>query len=114
MPYRLEARLETVHESGGAACSIKTARGAPIYEESERSWGKGEAFVAGDDPDADDAGLLALFFLGGVFGVRHGVEGAEGHGDFHGVRADGGTCAEDFVALDWAKVAFVAPVGDEI
>jgi hypothetical protein len=79
-----------------------------------RSWGEGEGFVAGDDPDADDAGFLALFFLGGVVGVGHGGERAQGHSDFDGVRTDRGTFAENFVALDRAEVAFVAPVGDEV
>jgi hypothetical protein len=78
------------------------------------SWGEGQGFVSGDDPDADDAGFLALFFLGGVVGVGHGVEGAEGYGDFNGVGTDGGTFAKDFVALDGAEVAFFAPVGDEV
>ena len=68
----------------------------------------------GDYPDADDSCFLALFFLGGVVGIRHGGEGAEGYGYFYGVRTDGGAFAEDFVALDGAEVAFVAPVGDEV
>jgi len=78
------------------------------------SRGEGQGLVVGDDPYADDAGFLALFFLGGVVGVRHRGEGAEGHGYFHGVRTDGGTFAEDFVALDRAEVAFVTPIGDEV
>jgi hypothetical protein len=68
----------------------------------------------GHDPDADNAGFLALFFLGGVVGVGHGREGAEGYGDFDGVGTGRGTFAENFVALDRTEITFVAPVGDEV
>ena len=43
------------------------------------SWREGQAFIAGDDPDADDAGFLALLFLSGVVGIGHRVEGAESY-----------------------------------
>ena len=86
----------------------------PTKEDSTESWREGEGFVAGDDPDADDSGFLALLFLGRVVGVWHGRERTERYGDFDSVRADGRFFAEDFVALDGAEVAFVAPVGDEI
>src|SRR5580698_2709949 len=79
-----------------------------------RSWREGQAFVAGNHPDADDAGLLTLLFLRGVIGARHRIEWAERHGDLNRVRTHRRMFAQYFVALDRAEVAFVAPVGDEI
>ena len=53
-------------------------------------------------------------FWPGSLGSGMGEKGAEGHGDFHGVRTDRGTFAENLVALDGTEITFVAPVGDEI
>src|SRR6476620_4605273 len=62
------------------------------------SGGKGEGFVAGDDPDGDDAGLVTLLGLGGIVGAGHGRILADRDCNLDGVRTVRGVFADDFVA----------------